>query len=218
MSASAERTYDMRRLEWAQQYKLVSSTVIPRPIALVTTCGPAGPNAAPFSFFNAVALGPPMLMFSIGPTQFQRRGTPKDTLVNVRATREFVVHLVDDASKEKMNACSAEYPATSNELEIAGFRTAPSLQVAPPRIVDCPVAYECVLSAIHTLGQTPYHMVLGEIVQAHYAPGLVSDDLHVDMVRLNPIGRLANPGMYARITDRFQMLPPPIPPAKGPEQ
>lgn len=199
---------DMRKLSWDEQYKLVSSTVIPRPIALVSTDGPAGRNAAPFSFFNAVALGPPMVMFCIGPTKFAKAGQDKDTLLNVRATGEFVVQLVDDANKERMNQCSFEYGAGIDEMAVAGFQTAPSLRVKAPRIVDCPVQMECVVVDIHALGSTPYWMVIGEVVYAHYHSGIVDPRLHVDMVAMNPIGRLSNPGMYARITDHFQMLPP----------
>ncbi|MDM0085403.1 flavin reductase family protein [Variovorax sp. J31P179] len=206
--------FDTRALPWDQQYKLISSTVIPRPIALVSTDGPAGVNAAPFSFFNAVALGPPMVMFSIGPAMFAKRGEEKDTLVNVRATGEFVVQLVDDANKEKMNNCSPEYGADINEAHVAGFRMAPSQRVRAPRLVDCPVQLECVLTDIHVLGNTPYHMVIGEVVFAHYREGIVDDRLRVDMMKMNPIGRLANPGMYARITDNFQLMPPAQPAAE----
>jgi flavin reductase (DIM6/NTAB) family NADH-FMN oxidoreductase RutF len=201
-------SFDCKELSWNEQYKLISSTVIPRPIALVSTDGPAGLNAAPFSFFNAIALGPPMLMFSIGPTQAEKRGHLKDTLVNIEATREFVVQLVDDANLEKMNLCSPEYGRQVNEMAHAGFATAPSRKVKPPRITDCPVQFECVLTDIIVLGDTPYHVVIGEIVQAHYRSDIVDERFHIDMGALDVVGRLANPGMYARITDRFQLLPP----------
>lgn len=199
---------DMRALDWDEQYKLISSTVIPRPIALVSTDGPAGRNAAPFSFFNAIALGPPMVMFSIGPTKFSKAGQEKDTLRNVQATREFVVQLVDDANKERMNLCSAEYAADVDEMKLAGFTTAPSIRVNAPRITDCPVQLECTVVDIVSLGTTPYWMVIGEVVYAHYRAGIVNDRLHVDMLAMNPISRLSNPGMYGRITDNFQMPPP----------
>jgi flavin reductase (DIM6/NTAB) family NADH-FMN oxidoreductase RutF len=202
---------DMRALSWDDQYKLLTNTVIPRPIALVSTEGPAGRNAAPFSFFNAVALGPPMVMFCIGPTKFANAGKDKDTLVNVRATNEFVVQLVDDANKERMNQCSFEYGADIDEMARVGFRTAPSVRVKAPRIVDCPVQMECIVTDIHALGTTPYWMVVGEVVYMHYRTGIVTPRLHVDMLAINPLGRLSNPGMYTRITDHFQMLTPPAP-------
>jgi flavin reductase (DIM6/NTAB) family NADH-FMN oxidoreductase RutF len=70
------------------------------------------------------------------------------------------------------------------------------------------VQLECVLTNIIELGTTPYWMVIGEVVYAHYKSGIVNQQLHVDMLAMNPIGRLSNPGNYARITDHFQMLPP----------
>jgi flavin reductase (DIM6/NTAB) family NADH-FMN oxidoreductase RutF len=184
--------------------------VIPRPIALVSTDGPAGRNAAPFSFFNAVALGPPMLMFSIGPTKFQRAGQDKDTLVNIRATGEFVIQLVDDGNKEKMNRCALEYGSDVDEIALAGFTSAPSIKVKPPRIVECPVQFECVLQQIVELGSTPYHMVIGEVVYAHYRSGIVDSQLNVDMMAMSLIGRLSNPSLYARFTDHFSMPVPPM--------
>jgi len=208
-------TFDPENLNWGEQYKLLIGTVIPRPIALVTTLGPAGPNAAPFSFFNGIGVDPMMLMISIGPTVGPKKGSNKDTLTNLRAAPEFVVHIVDDASKEKMNLCSAEYPHGVDELALAGFRTEPSRFVRPPRIVDCPVQFECRVMEILTLGRTPFNLVIGEVLCVHYREGIVDTDLHVDVDRLNTIGRLAGNGVYTRITDRFTMLPPPQPADSG---
>ncbi len=199
---------DCKALNLADQERLISNTIVPRPIALVTTQGPAGLNAAPFSFFNIAGVGPPMLMFSIAPTKFEKRGQPKDTLINLRANGEFVVHLVDDANKDRMNLCCPEFPAGVSEVEIAGFRLAPSVKVRPPRIIDSPMHFECVLMQIHPLGELPYHLVIGEIVYAHYREGVLDERLHVDLDALNTIGRLSTPGTYTRITDRFQLLPP----------
>jgi flavin reductase (DIM6/NTAB) family NADH-FMN oxidoreductase RutF len=119
-------------------------TVTPRPIALVTTLGRDGPNAAPFSFFNAVGSDPAMLMFSVG----DRSGKAKDTVRNIRETPEFVVHIVNDAIKDKMNVCAVDYPYGVNELEKAGFTAVPSRKVRVPRIAEAPVALECRLMQI----------------------------------------------------------------------
>ncbi len=198
-------------LSWEDQYKLLSSTIIPRPIALVSSDGPLGPNAAPFSAFNYISIDPPMLMFSIGPNQGAKKGQEKDTLVNVRASGEFVVNVVDEANIEKMNLCVPEYAAGVNEIELAGFTTAPSLRVRPPRIVDVPVQFECKVVQILELGNAPYHVVIGEVVQVHCRADVINERKHIDMARLNPVGRLIGPGMYARITDNFQLLPPALP-------
>ncbi|MGA0116473.1 MAG: flavin reductase family protein [Burkholderiales bacterium] len=193
--------FDAARLSWQDQYKLMIGTVTPRPIALVTTLGRNGPNAAPFSFFNAVGSDPAMLMFSVG----DKSEGAKDTVRNIREIPEFVVHIVSDAIKEKMNVCAVDYPAEVNELEIAGFTAVPSVKVRPPRIAEAPVALECRLMQIVDLGRKPYHAVFGEVVYFHYHDGIVNERFHVDAGRINPIGRLAGKGGYTRITDRFEM-------------
>ncbi|MBX3662599.1 MAG: flavin reductase family protein [Burkholderiales bacterium] len=192
---------DAAKVSWQDQYKLMVGSVTPRPIALVTTLGRHGANAAPFSFFNAVGSDPAMLMFSVG----DRSGSDKDTVRNIRETPEFVVHIVSDAIKEQMNICAVDYPLGVNEIEKAGFTTAPSRRVRPPRIVEAPVAMECRLMQIVDLGRKPYHVVFGEVVYFHYHEGIVNERFHVDAGRINPIGRLAGKGGYTRITDRFEM-------------
>ena len=196
--------FDAAKLSQEEQYKLLVGTVTPRPIALVTTLGPDGPNAAPFSFFNAVGSNPPMLCFSAGNVE----GHAKDTVANIRDCPEFVVHIVSDAIKEKMNICAFDYPRSVNELEKAGFTAVPSKMVRPPRIKESPVAMECKLVQILELGRRPNHLVIGEVLWFHYDEGLVNERYHVDVARVNPIGRLAGKGGYTRITDRFEMPRP----------
>jgi len=189
------------------QYKLMIGSVTPRPIALVTTLGPDGPNAAPFSFFNALGAPPPMLMFSVG----NRGKSEKDTVANILHCPEFVVHIVSDALREKMNVCSADYPRGINELERAGFDTAASRLVRPPRIVDCPIQLECRLMRMLELGERPYHVVIGEVVYFHYHDDVINERYYIDVGKVNPIGRLAGKGGYTRITDRFEMARPELP-------
>jgi flavin reductase (DIM6/NTAB) family NADH-FMN oxidoreductase RutF len=185
----------------ADTYKLMTGSVVPRPIALVSTMGPTGPNAAPFSFFNAIAVDPPTLMFSASP----REGVEKDTLQNIRALPELVVHIVDAALAEQMNICATAFPPGTDEMAEAAFLTAPSLKVRPLRILDCPVQLECRLVRMLPIGRMPYHLVIGEVVLFHFHEGLVDERCHVDVGRLNALGRLAGNGGYARITDRFFM-------------
>jgi flavin reductase (DIM6/NTAB) family NADH-FMN oxidoreductase RutF len=192
---------DASKISWQDQYKLMVGSVTPRPIALVTTLGRHGPNAAPFSFFNAVGSDPAMLMFSVG----DRSGADKDTARNIRETPEFVVHIVSDEIKDRMNICAVDYPPEVNEIEKAGFTMVPSRKVRPPRIAEAPVAMECRLLQIVDLGRKPYHVVFGEVVYFHYHEGIVNERFHVDVGRINPIGRLAGKGGYTRITDRFEM-------------
>jgi len=202
--------FDASEISWQDQYKLMVGTVTPRPIALVTTIGSEGPNAAPFSFFNAVGADPAMLMFSVGG----RAGAGKDTVRNIREVPEFVVHIVSDAIKDQMNICAVDYPLGVNEIVKAGFTAVPSRRVRPPRIAEAPVAMECRLMQIVDLGRKPYHVVFGEVVYFHYRDGIVNDRFHVDVAAINPVGRLAGKGGYCRVTDRFEM--PRIPYGEGP--
>ena len=191
---------DPSQLEERDQYKLMTGSIVPRPIALVTTLGLNGPNAAPFSLFNMVGTAPPLLMFSVGN---QGDGSAKGTVQNLRYLPEFVVHICDEAIAERMNICATDYPHGVNELEKAGFDTAPSIKVAPPRIVDAPVQMECRLERIVEFG-TRHHVVFGEVVLFHFRDGIVNDRCHVDIAKLNPIGRLSG-SLYARIRDTFRL-------------
>jgi flavin reductase (DIM6/NTAB) family NADH-FMN oxidoreductase RutF len=193
--------FDPATMSTADTYKLMTGSIVPRPIALVATLGPLGPNAAPFSFFNAVAVDPPTIVFSVSP----RDGAAKDTLDNIRALPEFVVHIVSSRLAEKMNICATAFPRGTDEIAEAGLRIAPSLKVRPPRIIDCPVQLECRLVQMLPLGRMPYHLVIGEVVQFHYHAGLVDGRFHVDAGKLDALGRLAGNGGYTRITDRFFM-------------
>src|SRR5882757_6184867 len=192
MRENAMSDFDSSKLTQLEQYKLLVGTVTPRPIALVTTLGKEGPNAAPFSFFNAVGSDPAMLCFSVG----NKVDGAKDTVANIRECPEFVVHIVSDAIKDKMNVCAVDYPRGVNELEKAGFTAVPSKMVRPPRIKEAPVAMECRLVQIIELGRLTNHLVIGEDVWFHYDDGLVNDRFHVDVGRVNPIGRLAGKGGY----------------------
>lgn len=200
--------YDASRLTAEQQYKLLASTVVPRPIALVSTIGPQGSNAAPFSFFNMVATDPPAIMFSAGA----RGGAMKDTIRNIELLPEFVVHIVDYPNREKMNICSTDWEYGVNEIERSGFRTAPSKLVRPPRIIDCPVQYECRLIQFVEIGRKPYTMVIGEIVYFHLRDGLVNEEkLYVDTPAIQAMGRMEGSDMYCRAADRFSMPRPVLP-------
>ena len=198
--------FDPALLDPKDMSKLLSGAVVPRPIALVTTLGPEGPNAAPFSFFNLVCADPPMLMFSMAPRE---GSTMKDTVRNIERIPEFVVHIVDEPNRDKMNLCSAEWPHGVDEIQRVGFTTAPSRKVRPPRIVDCPVQLECRLERMLKLGRKPYTMIIGEILLAHFREGLVDESRHyVDVTKLRAMGRMEGGDMYTRLTDRFSMPRP----------
>jgi flavin reductase (DIM6/NTAB) family NADH-FMN oxidoreductase RutF len=186
-------------------YGILASLVTPRPIALVTTMSADRKvNAAPFSFFNLMGANPPICAFAPGDRD---NGTPKDTALNIRATHEFVVNLVDEAIAEKMNLCAASLPFGENELTHAGLTSAPSSIVKPPRIVEAPASLECVEWGTLQIGGN--RMVIGLIKRLHVRDELFDVEkkrVHTD--KLLTIGRMASPHWYCKTSERFEMIRP----------
>jgi flavin reductase (DIM6/NTAB) family NADH-FMN oxidoreductase RutF len=185
-------------------YKLLVSTVVPRPIAWVTTQDVDGSvNAAPFSFFNAVSGNPPVVAIGIGG---RGPGDVKDTGGNIRRTGQFVVNLVSNALAEKMNITAIDFDKEVNELAEAGLHTAPSSRVKPPRIAESPASFECERLVIVEVG-VDRAVVLGKVVAIHVADEFVLDAqrCYIDTPKLDLIGRMHGRGWYARTTDRFDL-------------
>ncbi|HXF10431.1 MAG TPA: flavin reductase family protein [Desulfuromonadaceae bacterium] len=186
-------------------YQLLVSLVTPRPIALVTSLSPEGKiNAAPFSFFNVLGANPPIIAFAPGDRD---DGTPKDTALNVRATHEFVVNLVDENIAEAMNRCAASLPYGENELVHAGLTTAPSTSVKPPRIAEAPASLECKEWGTLQIGGN--RVVIGVVKRIHLRDELFDQEkARIRADKLFLIGRMAAPHWYCRTRDRFEMKRP----------
>ncbi len=186
-------------------YQLLVSLVTPRPIALVTTISADGKvNAAPFSFFNVMGANPPICAFA--PSD-RENGVPKDTALNVRATHEFVVNLVDEKIAEAMNQCAASLPFGENELVRAGLTAAPSSVVKPPRIVEAPASLECTEWGTLQIGAN--RMVIGLIKRIHLRDELFdAEKKRIVTEKFFPIGRMASPHWYCKTSDRFEMKRP----------
>jgi flavin reductase (DIM6/NTAB) family NADH-FMN oxidoreductase RutF len=187
-------------------YKLLISSVVPRPIAWVSSVDGAGVrNLAPFSYFMAITDDPPTIAFA---SSYRGAGADgkKDTLRNVEATREFVVNVVDDALAAQMNLTSGDYPPEVDEFEVAGLAAAASTRVTPPRVAEAPIALECRLDRIVPVGRA--NLVLGRIVHLHVRDGLYDPATgRLDMHRLKPVGRLAG-NLYTHVHDIFEMKRP----------
>jgi flavin reductase (DIM6/NTAB) family NADH-FMN oxidoreductase RutF len=195
--------FDCAALPPENTYKLLVSTVVPRPIAWVTTLDAEGvPNAAPYSFFNAVCGAPPVVCIGIGP----KKPGLKDTGENIRRTGEFVVNLVPESAAAAMNITAIDFPPGVNELAEAGLTPVASTRVAPPRIAESPVAMECRLLQLIELG-AGRAVVLGEVLAFQIEESCVLDPArcHIDTPRLGLIGRMHGAGWYARTTDRLEM-------------
>jgi len=186
-------------------YPLLVSLVVPRPIALVTTVSADGKvNAAPFSFFNVLGAEPPIVAFAPGDRD---DGTPKDTALNIRATHEFVVNLVDESIAEAMNQCAASLPYGENELARAGLTAAPSSAVQPPRIAEAPASLECTEWGTLQIGNN--RVVIGVVKRLHLRDELFNaEKKRINTEKLFLIGRMAAPHWYCRTRDRFEMIRP----------
>ncbi len=203
----------MSQLSHRELYNILLSSIVPRPIAWVSTLSVSGqPNLAPFSFFNCVSVDPPLLAFAPGlrpPKDITSiHGEPKDTLRNVRETKEFVVSMVTYELREPMNLTSGEYDQTTNEFEIAKLTPQPSKLVRPPRVGESPVSFECTLYQILDFSTAPTSssLVIGEIVAVHIEDSQLKEG-RLDRNSLDLIGRMG--GMqYARTTDRFELVRP----------
>jgi flavin reductase (DIM6/NTAB) family NADH-FMN oxidoreductase RutF len=186
------------------RYKLMVSTITPRPIAWVVSQDAKGVlNAAPFSFFNAFAGDPPIIGIGIGG---RSSGAQKDTRANIAATGQFVVNLVSEATAQAMNVTSIDFEPSVNELAEAKLTTLPSLHVKPPRIAESPVSMECVLHQIVDLGPAS-SLVLGKILAMHVRDDAVLDaaSAYIDTPKLKLIGRMHGTGWYARTSDLFEI-------------
>ena len=194
--------FDLQDLTTEERYKLLIGVVVPRPIALTPTLDADGRiNAAPFSFFNVMGYDPPLVMFAPGN---RPDGTPKDTARNIRDTREFVVHIVDEALAEAMNVAATPFPPGTNELDMAGLTTKPSVQVAVPRIAEAPVSLEG--REVTTLLIGNARIVVGEVLHLHLHDDLIDRErMRVHTDRLGAVGRMQGGGWYTRTADLFQI-------------
>jgi len=197
--------FDLARIPSTDAYKLLVSTVVPRPIALATTVDANGRvNAAPFSFFNAVSSIPPVVVLGISPGIVEDDGY-KDTERNIRDTGEFVVNLVDEALAERMNVCAVDFPAGIGELDKAELTPVPSVEVKAPRIAESPVSFECRRITGLSLGSRST-LEVGRVIHIHVRDDLVDPErFYVETDRLRLIGRMHGRGWYARTSDLFLM-------------
>lgn len=191
-------------------YKLMTGVIVPRPIAWVSTISKMGQqNLAPYSFFNGVCSNPPTLLFC--PLVRGTDGKTKDTLNNIKETKEFVVNIVTEQLAKEMNKTAQELPADINEFDLANITSAPSKWVKPPRLLESPVNIECKLNQIIQIGDGgpgSGSIVVGEILYMHIKDEIMLPNFKINTLALNPIGRLAGPN-YASIQQTFEMVRPP---------
>ncbi|MCS7297361.1 MAG: flavin reductase family protein [Bacteroidia bacterium] len=188
---SLYRTIDPASLSLAEWHPYMIGSVIPRPIAWVTTIDEQGhPNLAPFSYFNVFSSKPPIAAFS--PSTSARTGRPKDTHLNLLEVPECVIHIVPYDLAARMNITTGEYERGINEIERAGLETLPSEVVRPPRIAGTPVQMEAKVKQILPLGDNPGagQLVLAEIVRLHLSEFILNEKGLPDPRKMDVIARL----------------------------
>ena len=198
-------SFDFEQLTERERYKLMIGTIIPRPIALVTTVDEHGRiNAAPFSFFNCLSADPPILALGVENNPDM---SFKDTGHNIRMTEVFTVNIVSFSIAEAMHVCGSKYPRGVDELKEAGLTAMAGQKVASPWIAEAPAAFECRRHVTLELGKSR-QIIMGEIVYAHYRDGVVDPEgLRVDPTQVDAIARLGG-DTCSTIRDRFEMLTP----------
>jgi flavin reductase (DIM6/NTAB) family NADH-FMN oxidoreductase RutF len=198
--------YDLERASHGEVYKLLIGLIAPRPIALITSMDEEGRlNAAPFSAYNYFCTDPPII--GVGVTnRVDHAFVPKDTARNIRRTGEFVVNVVTEDIAEKMNICAVDFPADTNEVDIAGFTTVPSQIVKTPRIEQAHAALECREHTTLEIGRS--RIILGRVV-AIYVEDRYIDPAgpYIKAEELHAVGRMNGLGNYVRTRDAFLKIP-----------
>lgn len=193
---------DLNTLSPSVRYKVLTSLVVPRPIAWVTSLDHQGRvNAAPFSFFNVLGNKPPLVAFAPGD---RPDGAPKDTARNVKVSGEFVVNLVDREAAELMHATAAPFPPDVSEVEALGLETLPSVRVRTPRLRVSKIHLECTHWGTLEIGSN--RVVFGLVQYMHVPDGLLDPQTyHVAPEGFQGIGRLQGPGWYCTSAERFSL-------------
>jgi flavin reductase (DIM6/NTAB) family NADH-FMN oxidoreductase RutF len=192
-------------LDIKENYKLLISSVVPRPIAFVSTLSADGIlNLAPFSFFTAITARPP----TIGFVSSRKGGetAKKDTLHNIESGGEFVVNIVTEYIAEQMHQTGADYAPEIDEFALSGLSPVPSLLVKPPRVSESPINLECKLYRTVEIGDGEPGsgtLIIGEIIIYHVDDRLLVNG-RIDSTLLKPVGKLAG-SEYSTLGLRFTM-------------
>ncbi|MDB4293301.1 flavin reductase family protein [Maribacter sp.] len=205
------KTIDPSTLPVPELHQLLLSAVAPRPIALASTVDADGQvNLSPFSFFNVFSANPPILIFS--PARRGRDNTTKHTFENVKDTSEVVINIVNHAIVEQMSLSSTEYDKEVNEFVKAGFTQVPSETVAPPRVGEAPVSFECTVDQVIELGADggAGNLVISRIQRIHLHTQYLNAQGRLDTIKLDLVARMGE-SWYCRASgDALFEIPKPI--------
>ncbi len=196
----------LETLEWQSAYKLMIGSILPRPIAFVSSLDKEGTaNLAPYSFFTAICADPMLVCFS--PMRRGKDGSKKDTLENIESTKEFVINIVSEEFVEDMNHCAIEFDRGIDEFEQVGLTKKESITVQPPGVSESKVQLECVLHEVLHFGD---HPGAGSLVIGKVECVRINDELYydgkIDSEKLKPVGRLAGQMYTKPLSDSFELI------------
>ncbi len=198
--------FDPKEHSLAETHKLMIGSILPRPIAFVSTLSKNGiENLAPFSYFNGICSDPPSIMFC--PARRGYDGKTKDTLNNIRDTEEFVVNIVSEDLAEQMVATATDFEPDINEFDVSGLTPDPCQIISPPRVKEAKISFECKLNQIIPVGNEGPgggFVVIGTVVLFHVDDNVYNNG-HILIEKLRPIGRMAG-NKYIRPTDQFEII------------
>lgn len=195
-------THDLAEL--STPYQFLSSIIVPRPIAFITTKDKNGiVNAAPFSFFNAVCSHPPIISVAIGRREGNQR---KDTSHNIHSTKEFVINICSIEHAKAVSLAGKDYPPTVSEIDLTNLSLIPSVKISVPRIANTLIQMECHFLQSIEIGEHVTDLILGQVVNAHLHKDILTSKGRMDFEKLNPLVRLAGT-TYAKIHEIFDIFP-----------
>lgn len=204
------KTIDPKSISLPEFHEYLLSAVAPRPIAFASTMNDSGTvNLSPFSFFNVFSSNPPIMIFS--PSRRGRDNTTKDTFENVQKHPEVVINVVNYAIVEQMSLASAEYPEGVNEFTKSGLTEVPSLKVAPPRVAESPVSFECKVNDIIRLGKEggAGNLIICEVLLMHIDTNYLNTDGKIDPEKMDLVARMGgNWYCRANMQSMFEVAKP----------
>jgi len=204
------KTIDPNNVSIKELHSYLLGAIAPRPIAFASTIDENGvPNLSPFSFFNVFGANPPTIVFS--PARRVKDNTTKHTLINVEANKEVVINIVTYSMVQQMSLSSSDYPADVNEFEKAGFTTLSSEEIAPFRVAESPVQFECKVKDIIYTGDEggAGNLIICNVVKVHIDENVLDEKGQIDQYKIDLVAR-AGGNFYTRARDGFFEIPKPL--------